>query len=112
MGLRDQWEAERAIWPEGPAFFDYARQVARSGWFFGGRSHPVGGARLDLVTEARQVVEFVDGRAPSRWVVSGKTTPSGKTILRCSGCGFETPLPSRCPARCTDAEVARGWSRV
>ena len=31
MGLRDQWEAERAIWPEGPAFFDYARQVARSG---------------------------------------------------------------------------------
>lgn len=31
------------------------------------------------------------------WVEIEKTTPSGKTLYKCSGCGWEVPAPSNGP---------------
>ena len=107
--LHDQWRAERGIWPGGPGYMDYARFIARHPNVFGREGVPSGGA-WQMVVEARALVILADGAPPSRWVPNGKTSPSGKTILECGGCGAESPIPTQCRGRCSDAEVAWGWS--
>lgn len=104
--LQQQWEIEREIWPEGPGFSAFARRVAARPWIFGRGAR---GAFRPLIKEARALVIALDGPAPSRWELLEKTSPSGKALFRCRGCGTESPVARVCRERCKDEAVAWGW---
>jgi hypothetical protein len=105
--LHDQWLAERDVWPGGEGFVDYSRRAAR-GFIFGREGQP-GGAAWPLVQQARTWVRNA-GPAPDRWEDTGKTSPSGKAILRCPLCGSESPAAGQCRAGCTNERAAWGWA--
>lgn len=112
--LRQQWERERQVWPEGPDFDNYARQVARSPWIFGNGGRPRG-RRRELVEEARRYVRALDGPAPSRFRDSGERSPSGCTLVECPGCLVRAKVPTcrrQGEGKCSDEAVAwgAGWA--
>lgn len=100
MDLRTRYEREAAVLGGQhvhATLVAYARAVLRAPWIFGA-------SKAGEATEAaRALLRSQLGPPRSRWVATDKTTPSGKTVLRCQVCSEESPIPHECRHGCVDS---------